>query len=194
MTQAGSAAAAAPKKRVLVVLATGAEEMEATITIDVLRRAGIEVVVAGLEGDAPVTCSRGVRIVPDVSFAEAKGPFDAVVLPGGAEGARRLAASGEVAALLREHEREGRLVGAICAAPSALARHGVFAGRAMTCHPSVRDVVGAHAKLGESAVVADGSLVTSQGPGTSFAFALALVERLAGPEKAREVRAPMMLG
>lgn len=179
--------------RALVILAEGAEEMEATITVDVLRRAEVEVVLAGLDGLDPVRCSRGLRIVPDTSLAGVSGEFDVVVLPGGKGGADRLAGSAAVGELLQTQVAEGRTVAAICAAPIALAAHGVFKGSEMTCHPSVKDVVGAHGRLIEGAVVHDGQLVTSQGPGTAFAFALALVERLVGPEAAQKVRGPMML-
>ena len=180
------------KPRALVVLAEGAEEMEAIITVDVLRRAGVEVVLAGLDGAGPVTCSRKVRVVPDGALAGCSGDFDVLVLPGGAEGARRLAESPEVGRLLREREQRGALVAAICAAPMALARHGVFAGRRTTSHPSVKEIVAAHGTLVEEPVVDDGNLVTSRGPGTAFLFALHLVERLCGAEKAREVKEPMV--
>jgi protein DJ-1 len=179
--------------RALVILAQGAEEMEATITVDVLRRGVIEVVLAGLDGAGPVLCSRGVRIVPDAALADAKGPFDVVILPGGLEGARRLSESSAVGDLLRAQEAAGRAAAAICAAPMAIARHGVFAGHKLTCYPSVDDVVSAHGELTEAPVVIDRNLVTSRGPGTAFAFALALVERLASKEKADEVRKGMLL-
>lgn len=179
--------------RALVLLAEGAEEMEATITVDVLRRAAIEVVVAGLAGADPVRCSRGVRLVPDVALADAAGPFDVVVLPGGKGGADRLAASPAVGEILRAQVTAGRLVAAICAAPIALAAHGVLGGLRMACHPSVNDVVAAHGKLTHAPVVEDGPLVTSQGPGTAFLFALAIITRLCGPDVAAKVRAPMML-
>ncbi|MDC3962374.1 DJ-1 family glyoxalase III [Polyangium jinanense] len=179
--------------RALVLLAEGAEEMEATISVDVLRRASVEVVLAGVDGASPVRCSRGVRIVPDVALAEVTGSFDVIVLPGGKGGAERLAASPAVGALLRAQAEAGRLVAAICAAPIALAAHGVFAGRRMTCHPSVREVVARHGKHETEPVVIDGSLVTSQGPGTTFLFALTLVEMLSGVTTRDEVRAPMML-
>lgn len=179
--------------RVLVILADGAEEMEVVITVDVLRRAGIEVVSAGLAGSGPVTCSRGVRLVPDLGLAEARGPFDLVVLPGGAKGSDALAASAEVGRLLQAQERDGRGIAAICAAPKVLAVHGVQAGRAMTSHPSVRDAVARHGRYVESPVVEDGDLVTSRGPGTAFAFALALVARLCGKDRAESLRGPMVL-
>jgi protein DJ-1 len=179
--------------RVLVVLAEGAEEMETTIVVDVLRRAGVEVVLAGLDGDGPVTCSRKVRIVPDLALDQATGRFDLLVLPGGAEGARRLAESAAIGELLRKRERAGESVAAICAAPMALSRHAVFAGRSMTSHPSVADAVAQHGQQAPGNVVEDGNLVTSRGPGTAFDFALVLVRRLCGDAKVREVRQPMML-
>jgi protein DJ-1 len=179
--------------RALVILAAGAEEMETTITVDVLRRGGVDVVLAGLDGDGPVKCSRGVRIVPDAALSAAEGPFDVVILPGGLEGARRLAESPLVGQLLRAQEAQGLTAAAICAAPIALARHDVFAGRKLTSYPSVHDIVGAHGTLAPGAVVVDRNLVTSRGPGTAFAFALALVERFAGTETAESVKKGMLL-
>lgn len=179
--------------RALVILAQGAEEMETTITVDVLRRGGIEVVVAGLDGDGPVLCSRGVRIVPDVALDAAKGPFDVVILPGGLEGAKRLSESKAVGDLLRSQEAEGRAAAAICAAPMAIAKHGVFAGHTMTCYPSVNDPVSAHGHLVETPVAEDRNLITSRGPGTAFAFAMVLVERFATKETADSVRKGMLL-
>lgn len=181
------------KPRVLLLLAEGAEEMEVTITVDVLRRGGIDVVVAGVDGSGAVTCSRGVRILPDVALAAAGGAFDLVVLPGGAGGTERLSASTEVGCVLREQERAGRCIAAICAAPAALARHGVGAGRTMTSHPSVRAIVAAHGRYSEDTVVEDGELITSRGPGTAFAFALRIVARLRGEAQVDAVAAPMLL-
>ncbi len=182
-----------PKKRALVILAEGAEEIEVVVPVDVLRRAGVEVTLAGLDGPGVVTCSRGIRIAPDGAMSEAVGPFDLVVLPGGRGGAERLAASEAVGVLVRARDKSGDLVAAICAAPFALAEHGAFAGRTMTAHPSVHEIVSAHATLTLGTVVVDGNLVTSPGPGASFDFALALVEMLVGPERAAEVSTPMML-
>lgn len=167
--------------------------MEVTIAVDVLRRAEVDVVLAGLDGAEPVRCSRGLRVLPDAALSEARGTFDVIVLPGGKGGADRIAGSAAVGDLLRAQAAAGRLVAAICAAPIALRAHGVFAGSRMTCHPSVNDVVAAHGRLVESPVVTDGQLLTSQGPGTAFLFALALVERLRGAETAAKVRGPMML-
>lgn len=134
-------------KRALVVLAEGAEEMEVVITTDVLRRAGVQVTLAGLDSSQPVKCSRGVVIVPDTSLAKAveEGPHDVVVLPGGGGGAKRLSSSEKVKELLREAEAEQRVVAAVCAGPTALVAHGVAVGKEITSHPSVKQVSGASA-------------------------------------------------
>jgi len=180
-------------KRAIVVVTEGTEEMEATITIDLLRRAGVEVVVAGLEGDGPVRCSRGVVIQPDVALGAVEGPADVLVLPGGMGGAEAFAASPEIKARLIAQLEADRAVAAICAAPIAFAAHGVFEGRKMTCHPSVKARVAEHAVHTSEPVVVDNDLITSQGPGTALHFGLALVRYLCGPEKEAEVRAPLMI-
>ncbi|KAF6207497.1 hypothetical protein GE061_015943 [Apolygus lucorum] len=104
-------------KKAVVLLAPGSEEMEAVITIDVLRRAGVNVTVAGLVGKEATKCSRDVVIVPDASLDEALkcGPFDAVILPGGLGGSECFCSSPEVGKLLKEQESAGRIVAAICA-------------------------------------------------------------------------------
>ncbi len=197
MSSDSVARAAAP--RALVLLADGAEEMEVTIAVDVLRRAEVDVVLAGVDGAGAVTCSRGVRLLPDAALSAvdgaADGAFDVVVLPGGVGGTDRLCASGAVGAVLAAHEGAGRDIAAICAAARALVVHGVGAGRALTSHPSVRAEVAGHGAYDDAArVVEDGPLITSRGPGTAFEFALALVARLRGTDVAAAVRAPMLLG
>lgn len=177
----------------LVLLAPGAEEMEATIAVDVLRRARVDVLVVGVDGPGPVTCSRGLRILPDVGIAEATDIHDAIVLPGGAGGAERLAQSATVGEMLGRHFQAQRIVAAICAAPIALLAHQIALGSTITSHPSVRSRLANHYQLSDERVVEDAKLVTSQGPGTSFEFALALVARLCGSDAVTQVRAPMVL-
>jgi protein DJ-1 len=180
--------------RALVILAEGAEESEAVIIVDLLRRGGIETVLAGLNGDGPVLLSRKVRVIPDAALASVTGNFDILILPGGAEGARRLATSELVGERLKTFSREGRLVAAICAAPLAFQAHQVFAGRAMTCHPSVASRIAMFGKLDQrSSVVEDGNLITSQGPGTTFLFALTIVRRVMGETRAAEVERGLVL-
>ena len=180
-------------KSALVLLATGAEEMETTIVVDVLRRATIDVVLAGIDGVAPVTCSRGVRIVPDSALTDVSADFDVVILPGGGPGAERLAASPAVGDRLRRQCARKGLVAAICAAPTALLAHGIAGGATITSHPSVRQQLSGSYKLSDERVVVDERLITSQGPGTTFEFALQIVKTLLGEEVATKVATPMIL-
>lgn len=178
--------------RVLVPLAPGCEEMEAVIVIDVLRRAGIVVVVAGtVEG--PIVASRGVRLLPDVSLDDAlsAGDYAAVILPGGAPGAKALAADPRILDLVSAVAGAGKIVGAICAAPTVLLRAGLLAGRRVTAHPAVHAelrAAGIEVRASERVVI-DGPIVTSQSPGTAFEFAYALVEALVGSAKVEELEA-----
>lgn len=172
--------------------------METTIIVDVLRRAELDVVLAGVDGPQPVKCSRGVRLVPDVGLAELlpvleQRPYDALVLPGGAGGAEHLGASALVGRLLQDQWRAGRLLGAMCAAPLALAAHGIATGANVTCFPSLRTRLDGTHVWHDQRVVVSGQLVTSQGPGTTFEFALALIEALVGNEVAQRVRGPLLL-
>lgn len=184
-------------KSAVILLADGAEEMEAVITIDVLRRGGVNVVVAGVNGSGPVKCSREVVLVPDMSLEEAitKGPYDAVVLPGGLKGAETLGASPMVKELLVKQQNDRKVVGAICAAPAvSLTSHGIGEGKKITCYPALKDKFDSNKYTHvDSKVVVDGELVTSQGPGTAFDFGLALVEKLMGKEKAEATAKPMLL-
>ena len=185
----------APKA--LVLLATGAEEMETVITVDVLRRGGVEVLVAGVEGDGTVKCSRDVKISPDLSLAAAipKGPFDCIVLPGGGPGAAALAANGEVGNLLKEQDAAGKVIAAICAAPTALLAHGIGLGKNITSYPApaFKEKLTGPYKYQEEKVVVDGNIVTSRGPGTTFDFGLELVKILIGEEKMKEIASAMLI-
>lgn len=166
-------------KRVLVPLADGCEELEAVTIIDLLRRAGVEVVVAGLR-EGTVTASRGVRIEPDMTLDEAlKLEFDMVALPGGLPGADHLAADRRLTDLLKRMNESGRFVGAVCAAPKVLLRSGVLEGRTATAYPGVLQQEG-HSHISGDAVIRDGTVITSRGPGTAMDFALELIEALGG--------------
>ena len=168
---------------VLVPLAQGCEELEAVTVIDLLRRAGITVVSAGLD-DRPVRASRGVVLVPDMTLDEALGgEYDMIVLPGGLPGADHLADDTRIVELVRRMSEAGRYTAAICAAPRVLARAGVLENRAATSFPGSLDT-GSIAGIDyrEQPVVIDGTVVTSRGPGTAMDFALALIELLRGAE------------
>jgi protein deglycase len=178
--------------RAAVIIADGFEEVEAVAVIDALRRAGIETVVAGLH-DGHMTSARNLKIIPDAGIDAVRAEdFDALVLPGGQPGADNLNADPRVRELVADFSKKGKVTAAICAAPIVLARAGVLAGRRATVYPSYRDRLGG-ATYEERPVVVDGNVFTSRGAGTALAFALALVERLAGPERARKVREAMLI-
>jgi len=175
---------------VLVPLAQGCEELEAITVVDLLRRAGIEVTTAGLDEQA-VQASRGTVLVPDANLDEAlKQDYDMVVLPGGLPGADHLDNDPRIHALLREMASSGRYTAAICAAPKVLAHAGLLEGRQVTSFPGVLDAVSGIDYRSE-AVVEDGNLITSRGPGTAMDFALTLIERLVGKTKRDEVESAL---
>lgn len=179
--------------RVLVPLAEGCEELEAVTVIDLLRRAGVEVVTAGL-GDGPVRASRGVVLLPDRTLDEVLGDeFDMIVLPGGLPGADHLDADPRIHTLLQRMAEQDRYTAAICAAPKVLLNAGLLDGHKATAYPGVIDgQMTAGAQLLSDAVVTDGRVVTSRGPGTAMDFALTLIEQLLGPEQRRAVEEPLM--
>lgn len=181
--------------RVLVPLAQGCEELEAVTVIDLLRRAGIEVVTAGLAA-GPVRASRGVVLVPDCTLDEvADEDFDMIVLPGGLPGADHLNDDPRLRQMLQRAAAAGRYTAAICAAPKVLASAGLLDGRQATAYPGVLDRLNLpRTEVLQRAVVTDGHVVTSRGPGTAMDFALELIERLLGRPKRDEVEAALVRG
>ena len=172
--------------KVLVPLAQGCEEIEAVTIIDILRRAGIDVVSAGLDAQ-PVRASRGVMLLPDTTLdAALTQNFDMVALPGGQPGTNNLKADARIIMLLQQMTQQGKFVAAICAAPSVLAAAGLLDEKNATSFPGALDAF-PQVRQQPAAVVEDGKLITSRGPGTALDFALTLVARLLGVEKRREV-------
>jgi 4-methyl-5(b-hydroxyethyl)-thiazole monophosphate biosynthesis len=177
--------------KVLVPLADGCEELEAVTIIDLLRRAGIEVVTAGLKPGI-VLASRGVRLVPDLTLDVAlQEDYDMVVLPGGMPGASHLKADARIIELLKKMAAAQKFTAAICAAPMVLAEAGILDGKRATCYPGSVDARPG-LTLSSEAVVQDGKVLTSRGPGTAMDFALALVEALAGAERRQQVEAALV--
>lgn len=180
--------------RVLVPLADGFEEMEGIIIIDVLRRAGIEVVAAGLHA-GPIVASRGTRHVPDRQIDEIyEDDFDMVILPGGAEGAQNLEKNSFVQKILERAIQAERPVAAICAAPNVLRNLGFFGGDTeFVMHPGQVENGQGGVYVTDRRVVRSGGFTTSIGPGSAFEFALELVEQLTDAATREKVAAPMLL-
>lgn len=179
--------------RVLIPLAEGFEEMEAVTVIDVLRRAGIEVVTAGLQ-PGPVQAARRTVLLPDTDLDAAMDQeYDMIILVGGMPGVANLHKDSRIQALLERFRNNNGFTAAICAAPSILAAQGLLAGKKATGNPKFRAQVALPGvDYCEQAVVTDGTLITSRGPGTSIDFALALIEKLSGPGKRNEVEAGLV--
>lgn len=178
--------------KVAVILADGFEEVEAMAIIDVLRRAEITVVVAGLH-EGHITSARKVKVIPDALIDTVRtDDFDMIVLPGGQPGSDNLNADARVKGLIREFSEKGKLTGAICAAPIVLGSAGLLKGKHATAFPSYKDKLGG-AVYEEKAVVEDGNVLTSRGPGTALGFGLAIVARLVGNEKAQKIKEAMLI-
>jgi 4-methyl-5(b-hydroxyethyl)-thiazole monophosphate biosynthesis len=177
---------------VVILLADGFEEVEAMAIVDVLRRAEIEVTIAGLH-EGHITSARKVKVIPDTVIDTVKAEdFDMIVLPGGQPGSDNLNADIRVKELIGEFHRRGKLTGAICAAPYVLANAGVLEGRHATSYPTYRDRLGS-VVYEEKTIVEDGNVMTSRGPGTALCFGLAIVEKLVGKEKAGQIKEAMLL-
>ena len=164
---------------VYILLGEGFEEAEAILPADLLRRAGVEVSLVGLEGPV-VTGSHGIAVT-----AEA---MEMLVLPGGLGGVASIQMDLFATALIQKASDRGCWLGAICAAPSILAHMGILDRRKATCHPCVLDEMGSAAVRRDEQVVVDGRIVTAQAAGAAFPFGLKLVEVLRGREAAEQVR------
>ena len=173
----------------LVLLAPGFEEIEAITVIDILRRAEIGTVVAGLVTN-PITAARQTRHVTDVHLADVDPAreFEVVVLPGGAEGAKHLAESQRVKDwLFRQRERD-KWVAALCAAPTALQAHGwLKPEQKMIAHPTVQAQFPAGQIQAAQRVVVDGKLITSLAAGSAMEFAFEIVRQLRGQDAVTKV-------
>ena len=173
--------------KIYVFLADGCEEIEALTPVDLLRRAGEDVCTVSIMGRKEVTGSHKITILADETIEE--GEFDdgdMLVLPGGMPGTLNLKNHDGVRYVVKQYAKEGRYVGAICAAPTILKSLGVLEGRRATCYPGVEDEM-EDVVLTETAVVVDENIITSQGVGTAIDFGLKLIEILDGEEKAKEI-------
>jgi 4-methyl-5(b-hydroxyethyl)-thiazole monophosphate biosynthesis len=171
--------------KVMVPLAEGFEEIEALTIVDVLRRAGIKVDTVGIVSSM-VTGAHGVRITADKKLIEIKPEeYDAIVLPGGNPGYKNLAKSARITEILQKMNEEGKLIAAICASPSVLAKAGILENKRATIYPGMENEL--PYPRGDRVVV-DGNIITSQGPGTAMEFALKIVEVSLGSNTAMNLK------
>ncbi len=187
--------------QVLVPLAPGFEEIEAITIIDVLRRGGIDVITATLNPvteTRQVTGSHQITIAADTwldqlitNHADHDSNLDAIVLPGG-PGTFILKDDARIIQILKQYAKSGKLTAAVCAAPVVLSTAGLLQGKRGTSYPAVQPQL-ALAEYVTDAVVIDGTVVTSRGPGTVMAFALALVALLAGENVVSQLQRDMII-
>lgn len=169
-------------------LAAGFEEMEAACTVDLLRKAGLSVTVVSLEKTKVVAGMTGLSVVADVLFEELDyRDADMLVLPGGMPGVTNMAAHGGLCRLLQRAEDRKLWIAAICAAPMLLDQLGLLDGVRATVSPGFAAELRCAQYL-DKRVIIDGRIITSQGPGTSIEFAVALIGCLLGSEAAQQVK------
>lgn len=169
-----------------VFLANGFEEIEALATVDILRRAGVDVVTVGVGNKMPVG-AHGITVCADIVDEELNlERIEGVVLPGGMPGTTNLEASAIVQKAIAFAAERGMLLAAICAAPTILGHGGYLRGKKATCYPGFETEL-SDAVLGHG-VVADGNVITASGAGVAVDFALALVRYLVSAEKADAIR------
>ena len=176
-------------KKLGIFMAEGCEMIEGLAVVDVVRRTGeMEIITIALGETKEVTSSHNVTfladvLISDVNFEE----LDGIVLPGGMPGTLNLGANETVNAVVKKFAAEGKLVAAICAAPSVLGAAGILEGRHATCHPGFEEkLIGATCL--EDAVVIDGHIITSRGMGTAVDFGLAIVWRMLDDEAVEKVK------
>jgi protein deglycase len=181
------------EKKVLVPLADGFEEIEAVTVIDILRRAGATVVSAGLT-ERHVCGGHGIRIETDVILEDVlKKKWSLIVLPGGEKGVENLLADPRVTDLLQKHHQEGKIIGAICAAPRILDKAGITNGKKITIHPTQIQYL-KNSVIVNKPVIESGTLITGRSAGAAMAFSLTLVRKLFGEAAIDDVEKGVLTG
>ena len=172
--------------KAVIFFAPGLEECEGLLCVDILRRAGVEVTIAAVGGEKIVKGARQISVVAEELDYTV---FDACILPGGIPGVPNLKADATVRRVCRDFAAEGKVVAAICAAPTALAAFGVLNGKKATVYPGMdADLTAAGASYTGLPLTIDGSIVTGEALGAAIPFALALARILAGADAANRVK------
>jgi 4-methyl-5(b-hydroxyethyl)-thiazole monophosphate biosynthesis len=176
-----------------IILADGFEETEAMGTWDTLRRGGVDASFVSINDTTAVEGAHGLHFTADYTLADiADRPADAIAMPGGATGAENLYQSRGVQDLIHRQLDEGRYVGAMCAAPSVLGRMGLLKGKRATIFPGWEKYIEGAEVIDAEAVV-DGQIITARGPRYCFAYGIAILAQLEGPEAAKKVADALLL-
>jgi len=181
-------------KKMYLFLATGFEEIEAISTIDIVRRAGLEIDIVSISDGLMVKGAHGITVEADCLFSELDfSDAEMLILPGGMPGTKNLNLHDGLKSALTLHANAGKPLAAICAAPMILGQLGLLEGREATCYPGNEE----HLKgaiLSDYMVVQDGNIITASGPGVASEFALQIIEHFLGQEKMEEVSQALLLG
>jgi protein deglycase len=174
-------------KKVIVHLANGFEEVEAITPVDVLRRAGCEVILVSVTGTREATSARGLTVLTDMLFEDMDySRADVILFPGGQPGSDNLTRHEGLRKLIAEFNRQGKMIAAICAAPMVLANAGILEGKKVTCFPGTESRLKGAICTG-NAVEIDGNIITGKAAGAAMKFSLKLTEQLVGKSKADEL-------
>ncbi len=176
---------------IYVLLADGFEEIEALSFVDILRRAEINIETVSVNDSKTVVGAHDISVNADKLLNEIDTMADGVVLPGGIPGTPNLQKNSTVTAILSNYFKNGKLIGAICAAPSILGELSLLDSKKATCYPSFESKLHG-AVVSEERVVTDGNIITSRGAGTAHDFAFKFVEILKGKETADNIRSSML--
>ncbi len=174
-------------KKIAVFFGEGFEEIEALTVVDICRRAGIEVKMVSITGQDVVTGAHKISVGMDMQFEDVDfASLDMLVLPGGMPGTKNLEAHAGLMEQIDRFYKEGKLLGAICAAPSIFGHRGMLKGRKACCYPGFeKDLEGAMVMTAK--VTVDNHVITSRGMGTAMDFALAITASLCGEEVAQKL-------
>lgn len=178
---------------VYIHLANGFEEIEAVTIVDILRRAEVQASFVSVEKEKSVRGTHGILIEADVTFEMADYDLcDMIVLPGGMPGTKNLAGNERLLIKIKEFNKQGKYLAAICAAPMVFAAATILNGKNATIYPGMEAYLEG-AKLSTNKVVVDGNIITSRGPGTSMEFALKIVEILKGETVSEKLRKDLVI-
>lgn len=178
--------------KILIPLAAGFEEIEAVSNIDILRRAGVDVLVAGI-GSKQIKGDHGIKIETDIEISDVdSSDLEGIVLPGGMPGADNLRNSSELLTIIRAINDKGGLCAAICAGPIVFEAAGILEGKKATSYPGFGEQMGS-ANYKEDRIVIDDNIITGRGPGVAIEFAMTLVEYLFDEKEREELEKAMIV-
>ena len=173
-------------KKAAIFMADGCEEIEGLTVVDILRRAGIEIHMVSIKDNKEITGSHNIVFMADRTFKDMDSDYDAYICPGGKKGTENLLKCDDVKQKLIKGCSGGKLIAAVCAAPTVLGNAGILKDKKATCYPGFEEKLYCK-EFSEDRVVKDGNVITSRGMGTSIEFALAIIEYLLDKEAAEAI-------